>query len=818
MIGVSAADAEAHSLTLLELAAVLDLIAEGATSDPGRRHVRGLRPWKEPTAVERALRTTDEMVGLLLREEGWEPPPIPDASAVLRRLSADGSVLEARQLMQLTLLLSSSRRLRADLRRQQHDLPLLAGLGGRLLSARALEDRLARSVDAGGDVADGASAALKRVRHSLRQARASLVRSLEAFARSLPARFRVPDASVTVRNGRYCVPIRREGVSHTGGIVHDESATHRTAFVEPPAAIEPMNRIAELEREEAREVERVLMELTDLARPHADELEVNLHTLAEIDSLYARGRYALEHGGSRPVIGPEAGPPGGEAGPTAGEPTFRAVDAFHPLLRDSGEPAVPFDLELRGDERVLLISGPNAGGKTVLLKAVGLLSVMAQSGIIPPVGAGTRLPLFRRVFAIIGDEQSIQASLSTFSAQVESLRVILEHADPSTLVLIDELGGNTDPAEGAALAGAVLLSLAGQAGLTVATTHLGELKQLAAEEQAIVNASLQFDTGALRPTYRLQRDRPGRSYALEIAGRLGIPESVLAVARSRLSDEARRVERLLGDLEAKDAELERRAMESRIAARRLSEREERVSDMEDDLRRREAEIEEESVSRAERYLLAARGEVAQVIDRLRAQVLEASKPPGVSDVESVDLAVREARAEVERLLREAKGRRPAAENGGVTEPELAAGDRVRSGSLGVAGRVAEVCGDEIVLESGGMRFTLPARDLERMDATHVPQAPRPSSSRLPELTPRTEVDLRGSRVEEIEAYLSTAVDAAYVSDLPSLRVIHGKGTGALREEVRRVLGSDPRISRFRDGAFEEGGSGVTVVEFGKEDG
>ncbi len=802
----SSRSAEVHALEILEFPRVLERIAGLAVSEPGRRAVRELRPWRELDTVHEALATTDEMVGMLLRYEDWAPPPIPDAGRILRRLAPEGSILDVDQLPDILGLLRASRLVRGDLRRLPDDLPRLAALGDRMVRLEKLEARLDRSLKPAGGLADAASPELARTRRSLREARSSIVRRLEQFIRRLPERLRVLDASVTIRAGRYCVPVRREAMSQVGGIVHDESATHRTLFVEPPEAIEPMNRIAELEREEHRETLKVLRDLTDLLRPHGEAVTRSAAALAEADSLYARARYALRHGGAPPEV--RAMEAGGEW------PGYRAVQAQHPLLEVTGEPVVPFDLDVGPEERVLLISGPNAGGKTVLLKAVGLLSAMAQAGIVPPIGRGSRFPLFRSFFALIGDEQSIQASLSTFSAQVEGLRVILAEAEATSLVLIDEVGGSTDPAEGAALAAAVLLRLAGQAGLSVATTHLGELKDLAAHESAVVNASLQFDTRALRPTFRLVRDRPGRSYALEIAHRLGLPEDVLRVARSRLSDAILRVDGLLQELEEREVEMDRLTTEARVSARRSRRHEELLAESTNRLARREEEIEREARARVERYLLEARRDVETEVERLRSEVARAVQA-GEADPGAFDDAVRQARSAVEERLREARKRPHAPE--GLAEPvrlDLSPGLRVRSRSLGVEGEVLEVREGEAVIEAGGLRFNLDPADLQAGGAPSgnrlsdgVPAAP------FPELAPATEVNLRGLRVDEVEATLGPALDAAFVHDLPSLRVIHGKGTGALREEVSRILGADRRVRAFRPGGFHEGGSGVTVVEF-----
>lgn len=800
-----------HGLRVMEFAAVLDAVASHAGTAAGKEHVRALRPSRDVDAARERLEATDEMISLVLRHD-WRSSAIPDVAGTIDRLAVAGSVLDEDGLRALGLLLTASRRSRSDLRREPDALSRLHGLAERLVVDRELEERLQESFGAAGELVDSASEELHRLRRDLRGSRSEMVRRLEKFARSLPARFQVPDASVTVRAGRYCIPIRRDGASRVGGIVHDESSTRQTVFVEPPSAIEEMNRIAGLEREEQREVRRILAALTDALRPHAAGLRRTLAALAEADSLNARARYALEHGGKKPRLDAvDDGAP------------IEVIDGAHPLLLEGGEPAVPFSLRLHPDERVLLISGPNAGGKTVTLKAVGLLAALAQSGIVPPVGEGTRLTVFEDFFAVIGDEQSITASLSTFSAQLASLGEILAGVGPASLVLLDEVGGNTDPAEGAALAAAILLRLADEARLTVATTHLGALKDLAAEDPAVVNASLQFDAEKLRPSFVLVRDRPGRSYALEIASRLGLPAELVDAARSRLSETERRMEDLLAELEASEAELERLTSGARADARELEEQAAQLARRERSLERREKEIEREARRAADRYLLEARADVEAVIEELRERSAEAGASgaaDGTSEAETT--AATEARRRVEELVRRnraAAPSRPATEAGSSDEPgggaggTLGPGDRARSRSLGVTGEILELGPDEAVLEARGMRFTLSPGDLEPADDTEKPDGPvsQPTSA-PPELEAHPEVDLRGLRVDEIRGPLLAALDAAVVADLGRLVVIHGKGTGALREAVGRLVESDDRIARVRPGGFDEGGSGVTVLE------
>ncbi len=800
----SRAEALPHGLRVMEFAAVLDAVAAHAGTSAGAAHVRGLRPTGKVDEARERLATTDEMISLVLRHD-WASMAIPDVAGALDRLAVDGSVLDEDALRELGLLLTASRRSRADLRREPDALPRLHGLSEGLVVDRALEERLQDAFGASGELVDAASPELRRLRRDLRESRSQMVRRLEEFARSLPSRFQVTDASVTVRSGRYCVPIRREGASRIGGIVHDESSTRQTVFVEPPSAIEEMNRIAGLEREEQREVRRILAALTDALRPYADALRRTLATLAEADSLNARARYALEHGGTKP-----------ELDAVDDDAPIEVVDATHPLLLEGGEPAVPFSLRLHPDERVLLISGPNAGGKTVTLKAIGLLAALAQSGIVPPTGEGTRLTVFADFYAVIGDEQSITASLSTFSAQLATLDEILAGVGTASLVLLDEVGGNTDPAEGAALAAAILLRLADEARLTVATTHLGALKDLAAEDPAVVNASLQFDAEKLRPSFVLVRDRPGRSYALEIASRLGLPPELIETARSRLTESERRMEDLLAELEEAEAELDRLTSGARADAREVERRREEIAEREQALERREKEIEREARKAADRYLLEARSDVEAVIEELR------ERTNAAPDAEASEAAT-EARRRVEEFVRRNRAAAPVPPDEATSDESdgrsrsgasgvLAPGDRATSRSLGVTGEVLEMGPGEAVLEARGMRFTLEPEDLEPAgDAAPDPAVSQPTSA-PPELEARPEVDLRGLRVDEIRGPLLAALDAAVVADLGRLVVIHGKGTGALREAVGRLVESDDRIARVRPGGFDEGGSGVTVLE------
>ena len=791
----------AHALAVLELPGVLALVADRASSGAGAERVRALRPTDDRAALEAEHARLAAMRSLVASDLGWSMEPIPALGAALGRLRVEGVAWTAPELLAGGILLRSSRRTRETLRdakRAPVAVAMLAALAVRLVVARAVESSVERAIDDDGEVKDDASPALRRIRRELRGAEGELVKLLERYMARLESHQQVPDMSVTLRNGRYVIPIRREARATVGGIVHDTSSTGATLFVEPPAAIEAGNRIRELETEEVREVDRILLELTGAFRPLHAEVADSLEALVELDTLYARARFAIDFRcAPAELVSPGEG--------------FVVRDGRHPLLLARAEPVVPFDLEILPGERTLLVSGPNTGGKTVLLKALGLVSALIQCGITAPVGPESRVAVFDDMFADVGDEQSIEASLSTFSAHLRNLSEILHRATANSLVLIDELGSGTDPLEGAALGGAILEELTRRGTQTVATTHLGALKELATEVPGVVNASLQFDAVQLAPTYRLIKGVPGRSYGLSIARRLALPDDVLVRAEERLPRSERDVEALLADLERRGEALRTRETlaaqiteDGRARAARLAEREEHV-------RARERELERAARQETRRYLLDARAEIERTIAGLRSVGGDA-----------MDATIREARRAAERLAgeqgaalddleRNDEPRRADAVAASTAAPQ--AGDWVDLTTFGDRrGRLLEMRGADGVVAVGAVKMTLPLVTLRRAREQTPAAVVVPIMGDLPEVSAPSEIDLRGLRVGEIDDLLMQAIDAAVRADLRSVRIIHGKGTGALRERVTEMLRKESRVKSHRTGAFNEGGTGVTVVE------
>ena len=587
-------------------------------------------------------------------------------------LAVEGSALEALAFAELTVALAAMRVVAADLKRigTAHGAQRTASLRVDP-PAKELETKLVQSISPDGQVLDSASKDLARARQRVREARKHVMDKLDAILGSLDQTERAPDAAVTVRGGRYVIPIRSTARARVGGIVHDESATRNTVFVEPPEIIELGNELRAAESAELREVLRVLRELTDLLRPHRDRAAAAWEMCIAFDDLCARARYAVEANGFVPEIG-------GHLKIKAGR---------HPLL----DHPVSFDLELFPDEFTILVSGPNTGGKTVLIKAVGLLALLAQSGVIPPIGPHSSLPVFTEVFADIGDRQSIAASLSTFSAHVAVLREILDGAGAGSLVLLDEIGSGTDPAEGGALAAATLKTLTRRRAITLATTHLGALKQLAAETVGIVNASLQFDAETLTPTYRLLKGVPGRSYGLAIARRLGVAADVLAEAERGVPDAERTLDKLLASVEARGRELEARAAELDTRAAQIDQNLQNLQNLEaleNTLQAREKSLDTAARERARAYLLEARKTVEAALGQARAAVTEAT--------------AREARRMVEDAIKGVG----LSDSGTVGQKSVNVGDRVRTGQ-GKVGVVAEIRSDgRAVVEVGAVRLII----------------------------------------------------------------------------------------------------------------
>lgn len=777
------------ALAAIEFPTVLDGIAAHATSEFTADILRQRLPGTDPAWITHEITQVGEALALLRRGEGIELSAVPSLRGVLVRLRLEGSVLEPLEIAAAARSMVVSRSVARELERLAEVCPTIAELRVEPVDA-AVERSLVKAVSGDGELLDAASPALAAARREVHAARERLIRKLEGLIRGLDAG---AGGGVTMRAGRYVIPVRRDARHRPEGIVHDESASAGTLFIEPSASFAQANALRAALVAEEREVLAVLRALTAALRPHVTALAAAHAMVVAVDSIVARARWAQQVEGEVPEIRPD------------GE---RLVlrNARHPLLLMRGITVVPFELSLHPDERTVLISGPNTGGKTVVLKTTGLVVALAQAGCVPPVGKGTVLPVFHRLHADIGDHQNLAADLSTFSAHVAELRRILDAADARTLVLLDEVGSGTDPAEGSALASAVLETLTARGAITLATTHLGALKSLATTVPGVLNASLAFDMRSFAPTYRFQVGVPGRSYGLAIARRLGVDPMVVAQAEARVPEAERELDRLLeavearaqaltraeGEMASRQAELER---QEQAVARQAAEQSER----ETALRRAERDAERDRAREAKRYLLAAREQVEAALAQARAAVDEA--------------AAREARRTVEEAIR-GVGDDLASEPEQVagSSEDIGVGDTVQLGS-GATGEVRELREDgRAVVITGAVRLVVPVATLSRATAPPRPRAAGPSGGPdRPAPEAASEIDLRGFRADEAESAVIAALDAAVLADLPMLRIIHGMGTGVIRDVVQGRLSSDPRVASFEFAPRAQGGLGVTIA-------
>jgi DNA mismatch repair protein MutS2 len=747
------------TLDQLEFKETLAQVASRAVGLHGAERVRQRRPIADVASARAELKRVQELARLLDGPDGFRPEPVGSIDTVRAALEHEGAVLEGAELAQLRRTLEAMQLVAAQLRRIAREAPAVASIAVDV-PPRELVALLAGALEADGAVRDGASPQLARARRSIQGTRAKLVALLEGMLRSLGPQHTPAESTVTVRGGRYVIPVLRESRARAAGIVHGESGSGATLFIEPAAAVEVGNELAAAEAEEARAVHAVLRDLTQSLRPHAGQIAGGWEMCVAADDLYARARYALEVKGTLPLL------------QSAPAPLVIRMGR-HPLLLGELGDVVPFDLDLIESERAVIISGPNTGGKTVLLKAIGVIAALTQAGFIPPVAEGTQLPVFRSIFSDIGDRQSIAESLSTFSGHLQTMKSVLEAANPESLVLLDELGSGTDPLEGGALAAAVILALVQRRSLTIATTHLGQLKELASTSAGVVNASLKFDGEEMRPTYELLKGVPGRSYGLAIARRLGLPDPVLADAESRRPTQERSLDELLAQVEATAEALAARERElgdreASVAGARVD-LESLRQDLQiraEELATKERELERTGREQARNFLLQARKRVEEALGAARAAVSEASAKEARRLVEEGVQAESEA---VKKL-------RDAAEKKGWRM----SGEPPREGEAGKS-----------PIGSG------------HRSSAHDDRVAAASQ----------EVDLRGLTGDEAATVLVRAMDDAIVSELPSLRVIHGKGTGALRARVSEVLKRDRRVSGFALASSHQGGSGVTIVEF-----
>jgi len=815
-----------HAVRVLEFDKILKRLAEHCAFSGGADLAYALLPSDDLVTVRTWLAQTAEAHKLLEQKSDIGFGGVKDLSLQLDKAER-GALIFAPEFVEIRYTLQRARHLRNTLMRLESNFPLLAEMAQNIEPCDNVVAEISRCINERGEVVDGASDALNRIRSELRIAQDRLLTTLDRLVQTSEVKPYLQEALVTQRQGRYVIPVRAEYKGNIDGIVHDQSASGATLFIEPLKVVQQNNAVRELELQEEKEVRRILTELIELVADEVVYIRRNGQILAELDFTFAKAKYAYALEASAPEvvpfrsIKPKAHPKtatngDGTANGAAEESLHpgSVIDlhrARHPLLNQ--QTVVPIDVYLDDETYIIVITGPNTGGKTVTLKTVGLLVLMAQAGLMIPVEPGSKLSVFEGVYADIGDEQSIEQSLSTFSGHMTNIISILEEADPHCLVLLDELGAGTDPEEGSALAMSLLDSLRDRGITTFATTHYSDLKLYAHNTPGVRNASMEFDVESLSPTYELSIGLPGRSQALTIARRLGLNPVIVERAEANVRPDTLKADALLEDIK-------RAKMEALTAAERAKERERQAKLAETDLRNQLARIEE-----------ARRTVIAETRDLMQRELEEARK--------EIDQLRRQARSGfgagqsahdefLARAEKEIARRQQATEavNRSVVVPgvggdpltgPIEVGDRVWVASLQASGEVLAVhtAAAEADVQLGNFRLKLPIKRLElrqkavKEPATHVGV---PSGSSGLGASPGLELDLRGERVEEGLERLERYLNDAYLARLPWVRIIHGRGTGAMRSAVRDALKGHPLVGSMRSGEGNEGGDGVTVVK------
>lgn len=782
------------SLKTLELPAVLHMLADETVSGDAREAALALEPASDPHEVRYRLSETTAAKNMMTLKGSPSFSGIKDIRSAIRRADM-GGMLNTSELLDIAALLRAAAGAIAYASGDRREKTAIDHLFDAIVPNKFLEGKISASILGVDEIADGASPELSDIRRHMRIAGDKIRQSLNKIISSPTYSKALQEPIITVKNDRYVVPVKAEQKSAVPGLVHDVSASGATFFIEPMAVVQLNNEIRELLAKEKKEIERILMELSADASNHGEDIITDFTVLSQLDLIFAKAKLSYKLNASEPEISDSS--------------RLILRRARHPLLNP--KTAVPIDIRLGGEFDTLIITGPNTGGKTVTLKTLGLLSAMTYCGLHVPADDGSMMPVFKEILADVGDEQSIEQSLSTFSSHMTNIVKILEESSDDTLLLFDELGAGTDPVEGAALAIAIIEYARRTGAKIAATTHYSELKIFALSTERVMNASCEFDVETLKPTYRLLIGIPGKSNAFAISARLGLPVAIIDDAKRHVNTESASFEEVLESLEKT-----RRMMESeQLETRRLFKEAEEKARKADEYKK-QTEHEREKAAQlakreANRILSEARNTADTVLDELKQLRSQAA-----ADVDWQK--VNAAKAEMFRKLNEAEGALSAAreeEAAPATRP-AGPGDKVRLVSLGTTADVISVNPDGVLnLQAGMLKITArqdEVRLVEGDTTSDIKKYMAKSAEKLSRMAARPEIDLRGMMTDEAIPLLERFLDNARMGKLNVVTVIHGKGTGALRQAVHQSLKRDGNVKTYRLGRYGEGETGVTIVE------
>ncbi len=784
---------EKRVLKTLEYDKILAMLKERASCCVSRELVDTMEPSGDFDTVERELKLTAEAETLFYKTGRSPVDDFPDMRHCLERMHA-ALFLSTGELLGIASCLKAARIAKDILAKEVGEESYLYNLAGLLITHRSAEEEINRCIINEDEIFDGASPALARIRRAMRLANEKVREKLNSMIRSTAYQKYLQEPIITIRNGRFVIPVKQEYRQQVPGLIHDQSGSGATLFIEPSAVVELGNEYKKLLAEEADEIERILTELTAMLAPYADEIREDLNIMGQIDLVFAKAKLSRELNAVMPRLNRNN--------------YVRIVRGRHPLI--PADRVVPIDIWIGRDYRSLIITGPNTGGKTVTLKIVGLFALMVQSGIFVPANEGSEFPVFEHIYADIGDEQSIEQSLSTFSSHMKNIVGILDKADENSLVLLDELGAGTDPIEGAALAMSILEELNDRRCTCVSTTHYSEIKAFAMTHEGMENASMEFDIDRLCPTYRLYIGIPGKSNAFEISSRLGLPNSIIDKAKGFLKGEDVRFEDIISSAQSQHriAEEERKmAEEARAELEKLradAERERRKLD--EDRNRLQAKAKED----AKRIVADTKREMEKLIVEIRS----------IKDIDrsAADRVIQAARDTL-RATETAVNEKEAIKKEDNTKPPktVRAGDTVNIVTLDQKATVlsAPDSKGEVMVQAGVMKLNVKLKDIRLIEEK---KAAAPTSGKFGLGAGKQvglELDVRGMLVDEANIMVDRYLDDAYNAGLSEVNIIHGKGTGALRAGVQAFLKRHPLVKGYRMGSYGEGDAGVTVVTLKK---
>jgi DNA mismatch repair protein MutS2 len=778
------------TLDKLEFPKILQYISKYAATDPGKNFLHSLRPFGDLSRIKEEGLLVTQAKDILIKNNSFPLDYLPDLNEVISKSAIQGAALDTKSILEILKLAVNSRNIFQFLKNNSETGPLLfSKTANDLFVDKLFEYHIQKVVGETGEIKENASPKLQEIRSEINSKKDDLIKSVNKLVKSLSEQDIAREEYLTLRDGRIVIPVKSEHKRHIKGFIHSESATGQTVYIEPEETLDLNNEIVSLSFAERREIERLLRELTKLIGNESSRLKKSLSIIAYLDSIFSRAKYSLEIIGSFPAV-------------DNGKSLF-IQDARHPiLLKKLGKNnSVPLNLNIK-DEKVVLITGPNAGGKTVVLKTIGLLVSLFQSGIHIPVSPDSNMYLFEKILLDIGDEQSLEDDLSTFSSHLSNINNILKNADSESLVLLDEIGTGTDPAEGSALAAAVLVQLRDKGAIVIATTHHGSLKLIANELEGFENAAMEFDTENLKPTYIFKQGIPGSSYAFEVAKRIGLEDDLLMLANQYLDSDVHKVEDFLVDLETKSRQIEAKLKQVEIENTRLAGLSNVYKQNIDKLNQEKKEILKRTKSEADAYLQGINKRFEKVIKDLKES--KADK----ETIKSSQKAISELKEENRKFINEKIGK---SDEAGEEKVPLGIGDFAAIKNTAASGEIIELkeTKNSAVLNVGGIKMKVSLDELIRTKKENK------AVSRYHNFeisAPKMRLDIRGERSEEAEFKVVKYLDEAYTGGLERIEILHGKGTGALKKIVNDILKKHDKVKNFYFAPVEFGGDGITVVE------